>query len=364
MVSAASPHAVSKSILFRGRHVEAAKTAASVVAHTSSAAMATAEPFSSRFGASLSWFPGHMMKAAVAITERARDADVIVEVRDARAPLTTSAAAPGASSVGKPRLIILNKADLCPPELAVRASATIAAEAGPGARLTVLCASLRGGGGGSERSYARAIIAAADALPSRAASFRVAGRTLLVLGMSNVGKSSLINALRSSGGSSGSSRRDHLSAGAATGAAPGITRSVRTLLVRAQPPVYVFDTPGVVPPRVASVDAGMRLLLCGVLPEAAAPAVVQAEFLLHFFYQQQLAYGLRDRGGILPRYASALRLRRAYPPDDVEQCLGDLAVILGARVRGGGPCLDSAARHFVREFQRGALGQYCLDTLP
>jgi ribosome biogenesis GTPase A len=108
------------------------------------------------------------------------------------------------------------------------------------------------------------------------------------------------------------------------------------------------------PPRIASVDVGMRLLLCGVLPPTAAPALVQAEFLLHFFH---------TCGGTR-LYAPALRLRRAYPPDEVEACLTDLAGVLRARAPGGAPCLDTAARHFVREFQRGALGGYTLDVLP
>jgi ribosome biogenesis GTPase A len=324
------------------------------------AAAAPAAPFSSRYGSVLNWFPGHMARAAAAVAARARAADVLVEVRDARAPLSSAAAllpsgGGGGGGVGgarKPRVVVLNKSDLASAPLASRAAAAVrAADGGALAAAAVLHASLRGGGGGGERAHARAVLAAVDALPSRAAPFRVAGRTLLVLGMSNVGKSSLVNALRSLAAAGGGALRG---AGAATGAAPGITRAVSTLRIRAAPPTYMFDTPGVVPPRIATVDQGMRLLLCGILPPTAAPAVVQAEFLLHYF---------ATLGGSR-HYAPALRLRRAYAPDEVEACLADLAGVLRARAPGGAPCLDTAARHMVKEFQSGALGEYVLDALP
>ncbi|KAG8544066.1 hypothetical protein GDO81_023132 [Engystomops pustulosus] len=80
--------------------------------------------------------------------------------------------------------------------------------------------------------------------------------SIMVTGIPNVGKSSLINALR----------RTHLKKGKASkvGGEPGITRSVLCRIqVSENPLIYLLDTPGVLSPRIESVETGMKLALCG-----------------------------------------------------------------------------------------------------
>uniref|UniRef100_A0A8C9MLH9 Mitochondrial ribosome associated GTPase 1 n=1 Tax=Serinus canaria TaxID=9135 RepID=A0A8C9MLH9_SERCA len=89
---------------------------------------------------------------------------------------------------------------------------------------------------------------------------------ILVIGVPNVGKSSLINSLR----------RLHLKKGKATavGGEPGITKAVLSRIqVCEKPLMYLVDTPGVLPPRLGDVETGMKLALCGE-PEAVAEAGV------------------------------------------------------------------------------------------
>ncbi|XP_054688618.1 mitochondrial ribosome-associated GTPase 1 isoform X2 [Grus americana] len=79
---------------------------------------------------------------------------------------------------------------------------------------------------------------------------------ILVIGVPNVGKSSLINSLR----------RLHLKKGKATavGGEPGVTKAVLTKIqVCEQPLMYLVDTPGVLPPKLGDVETGMKLALCG-----------------------------------------------------------------------------------------------------
>jgi ribosome biogenesis GTPase A len=197
----------------------------------------------------------------------------------------------------------------------------------------------------SGRTNAKAVLALVDKMPTRGRQFREAGTMMLVIGMSNVGKSSIINSLRNAAGGVREGK------GAKTGAAPGITRSVSALCVRQSPPVYVYDTPGVVAPLVSSVDHGMKLLLCNILPEKIAPYAVQAEFLLHFFAQIGAT-----------KWADVLGLRVAYGPDDAGVCLAEVATKLQMLKPGGGPDLEAAGRHIVRHFQKGLLGKYTLDV--
>ena len=134
----------------------------------------------------------------------------------------------------------------------------------------------------------------------------------------------------------------------------GLPRGSTSVPLESHEPGMAEAGPGnmtMVPRTLGGLASTPKTLECAT---ADAPAVVQAEFLLHFF---------ATLGGSR-HFAPALRLRRAYAPDEVEACLADLAGILRARAPGGAPCLDTAARHMVKEFQSGALGAYTLDALP
>ncbi|KAL2769068.1 mitochondrial ribosome-associated GTPase 1, partial [Daubentonia madagascariensis] len=147
---------------------------------------------------------------------------------------------------------------------------------------------------------------------------------IMVIGVPNVGKSSLINSLR----------RQHLRKGKAArvGGEPGITRAVMSRIqVCEQPLMFLLDTPGVLAPRIESVETGLKLAL---------------------WYVQH--YGLRDAC------------------DDIERVLKSVAVKLGKTQKvkvltGTGdvnviqPNYAAAAQDFLRTFRRGLLGPVMLD---
>nr|XP_030688046.1 mitochondrial ribosome-associated GTPase 1 isoform X2 [Globicephala melas] len=132
---------------------------------------------------------------------------------------------------------------------------------------------------------------------------------IMVIGVPNVGKSSLINSLR----------RQHLRKGKATrvGGEPGITRAVMSRIqVCERPLMFLLDTPGVLAPRIQSVETGLKLALCGTVLDHLVGEETLADYLLYTLNRRQLLgyvqhYGLGeacdDIASVLKRVAVKLR---------------------------------------------------------
>ncbi|KFP07223.1 Mitochondrial ribosome-associated GTPase 1, partial [Calypte anna] len=175
---------------------------------------------------------------------------------------------------------------------------------------------------------------------------------ILVIGVPNVGKSSLINSLR----------RLHLKKGKATpvGGEPGVTKAVLTKIqVCEKPLMYIVDTPGVLPPKLGDVETGMKLALCGAIHDHLVGQDVMADYLLYTLNKQQ-QFGYVQRYGL------------AEACDDIGQVLRSLALaqrqvqkvklLTGTgNVNVTVPNYTSAAHKFLRDFRTGLLGRVTLD---
>ncbi|EMP37927.1 Mitochondrial GTPase 1 [Chelonia mydas] len=175
---------------------------------------------------------------------------------------------------------------------------------------------------------------------------------IMVIGVPNVGKSSLINSMR----------RLHLKKGKASrvGGEPGITRAVLTRIqVSERPLMYLLDTPGVLAPRIESVETGMKLALCGAIRDHLVGEDIMADYLLYTLNKQQ-QFSYVERYGL------------GEPSDDIESVLKRVALNLGKKhkvkvLTGTGdvnviaPDYPAAAYELLRTFRKGELGQVLLD---
>ena len=183
------------------------------------------------------WFPGHMHSTKKAIVERLPDIDVVIELLDARLPGSSANPLLADLTAAKPALKLLNKQDLADPELTAQWLAHY--QARPGTRALALDA--------SSTAPARLLVNACRELaPLRGGMVKPV--RVLICGIPNVGKSTLINTL--------AGERT-----AKTGDEPGITKTEQKIVLASD--FHLFDTPGMLWPRIAVEESGYHLAASG-----------------------------------------------------------------------------------------------------
>lgn len=293
------------------------------------------------------WFPGHMAKGLKQMRDSLRKVDCIIEVHDARMPISGRNPLFQESLDVRPHLLILNKMDLAD---TTKKQSILKRLEREGVRNVLFTDCLKQ----RDENVKRIVPVVTKLIESGPRYHREDDISyfLMVIGVPNVGKSSLINAVR----------RTYLKKGKASkvGGEPGITKAVLTKIqVCERPIIYLLDTPGVLPPRIENIETGMKLALCGTILDHLVGEDIIADYLL--FSLNRL-----DRFGYVEKYDLE------GPCDDIQHVLKRIAVKLGKTKRmkaitGVGnitvqvPDYTAAAYDFIRAFRKGDLGKVMLD---
>lgn len=268
------------------------------------------------------WFPGHMGKALEQIEEQIRKIDVVIEVLDARLPLSSSNHKLAALRNNKVWIKVLNKNDLADPLVTKAWVRDFQEQAG--VRALPLSA--------KKHADTKPLIKLCkDLVPRRGQpGFPVRA---MVVGIPNVGKSTLINTLAGR-------------SAAKVGDRPAITKATQQIDLRNG--IVLSDTPGMLWPNMDDQDGAYRLAASGAIGDNAldytSVGLFAGEYLLH-------------------RYPELLKDR--YALQELPESAHDLMVAVGRKrgllATGGGVDLHRASEAFLRELRAGKLGRISLE---
>ena len=272
----------------------------------------------------IQWFPGHMNSTRRAILERAVNIDVVIELLDARLPGSSLNPLLAELTRGKPALKVLNKQDLADPD---RTALWLA-------HYNALPATQALGLDASVIAPAQRLIAACRALAPLRGGMTKPLR-VLICGIPNVGKSTLINTLVGRKATK-------------TGDEPGITKLEQKIVLASD--VYVYDTPGMLWPRITVPQSGYHLAASGGMGRNA-------------YNEEEVALELLDcvNRNYPGRVAERFKLPDMSTLTEEEQ-LTEIAKKRGAIQSGGRVNLQKAAEILMGEFRTGGLGLVTLET--
>lgn len=273
------------------------------------------------------WYPGHMTKAKRMMQENIKLIDLVIELVDARIPL--SSRNPDIDELGKnkARLVLLNKSDL-----AEEKWNDAWAEYFKSRGFSVVQVNSRKGGG--IKSIQSVIRAACSEKIERDRKRGILNRPVraMVVGIPNVGKSTFINALAGK-------------ACAKTGNKPGVTKGKQWIRLNKQ--VELLDTPGILWPKFEDQEVGRRLAFIGSIKDEILNTEELAAELIRFLGQYY--------PGVIPdKYSVDMA-------EDPYTVLRGIAKSRNCILRGNELDTEKAALMFLDDFRNGRLGRLTLE---
>ena len=280
----------------------------------------------------IQWYPGHMKKARELVEENLKLVDVVVELLDARIPAASANPMLREIIGDKPRVVALNKKDLADEKMTKRWLEHFRDEKLPAVALDSVT-------GKGMRELLSLIEKAAKYRTEKLVSKGVAARKarVMVLGIPNVGKSSLINRLAGA-------------AKAKTADKPGVTRAKQWIRIGAD--VDLLDTPGILWPKFEDPEVGLRLAFTGAVNDE----IYDMENVAHLL----LAALRRDHP---ERLQERFKFKEELP-ETTEALMDAIGRKRGCLLKGGRIDPEKVQHILLSEFRMGKFGKISLDEPP
>ena len=276
----------------------------------------------------IQWYPGHMTKTRRQIEADLKQVDAVCEIVDARIPMSSRNPDIDAICGSKPRIIVLNRMDLADPNATKKWSAYFKSKG-----MAVLATDCKTRRGIADFTPA-ARTACAEKLERDAKRGMNRPLRVMVVGIPNVGKSTLINQISGRKGAKAENR-------------PGVTRGKQWVTVDSG--LQLLDTPGILWPKFEDPEVGMMLAYTGAVKEGVIDVeelACRLMELLHKFYPQTL----------LERYK--VEAPEGTPGWELVEMAGRKR---GYLVSGGEVNTERMSKVLLDEFRGGKLGKFTLE---
>ncbi|WP_010282485.1 ribosome biogenesis GTPase YlqF [Bacillus timonensis] len=276
----------------------------------------------------IQWFPGHMAKARRQVTEKLSLIDIVFELVDARIPASSRNPMIDEIIKNKPRLLLLNKADKADPKV-TKEWISYYKESGVHALAINSQA-----GEGMKQIVNEAKVILTDKFDKMAAKgIRPRAIRALIVGIPNVGKSTLINRLA----------KKNI---AQTGDRPGITKAQSWIKVGKE--LELLDTPGILWPKFEDQEVGLKLATTGAIKDTILNLQDIAVYALRFL-EENYPDNLKERFDL------------DQIPDDIVILFDEIAKRRGTMMSGGLTDYDKTAELIIREIRTEKLGRLTFE---
>ena len=290
----------------------------------------------------INWYPGHMAKTKRQIMEDVRLVDIVIELLDARIPISSQNPDIAEITKNKKKIIVLNKCDLAD-ERQNKKWVEYFNNKGISAVLTD-----SNSGKGIEECVRKIEKIMEDDLRTQAERGRI-GRKIkaMVLGIPNVGKSSFIN-------------RISKKTSAGVGNKPGVTKQKQW--IRVNDKIELLDTPGVLWPKFESEEVALHLAFTGTIKEDILQRTEIAYYLVKFLiehYQKQLC----ERYKITEEYIKQqLSNDESAENENIYEIFLEIGRKRGCIIAGGNIDEEKTARILLDEFKNGKIGKITIEN--
>ncbi|XP_061357736.1 short integuments 2, mitochondrial isoform X2 [Gastrolobium bilobum] len=217
-------------------------------------------------GGAINWFPGHMAAATRAIRNRLKLSDLVIEVRDARIPLSSANSILQPHLSAKRRVVALNKKDLANPNIMHKWIDYFES-------CKQDCIPINA----HSKSSVKKLLELVE-LKLKEVICKEPTLLVMVVGVPNVGKSALINSIHQIAQSRFPVQEKMKRA--AVGPLPGVTQDIAGFKIANKPSIYVLDTPGVLVPSISDIETGLKLALAGSVKDSVVGEERIAQYLL------------------------------------------------------------------------------------
>lgn len=274
----------------------------------------------------IQWYPGHMTKAKRAMKEDMKLIDLVIELVDARVPLSSRNPDIDDLGAGKARMVLLNKSDLADERQNARWASWFEDK---GIHVVKVDARNKG----TLKQVQSVIQEACKEKIERDRRRGILNRPIrtMVVGIPNVGKSTFINSFAGK-------------ACAKTGNKPGVTKGNQW--IRLNKTLELLDTPGILWPRFEDQSVGIRLACIGSVNDDILDRTELALELIKFLCE---------------RYPENLRERYEMDTEHPEEGLAQIARFRACLLKGGELDYEKAAKLFFDDFRGGRLGRITLE---